>query len=100
MCNWLEKDEVIEIIRDRIESLNNYIDYCRYQQSEFKDVYNTYDKFEAVHHENWRIQIFCKEQEIKFLKELLDEINEEKLEEVKEYEELYTQSRDIPYQKI
>ena len=84
--NWI-LDEVKESIKNQIEICENFMEVCDSQIKNYKSRYETNNIGDAVNFEYWRS---CKTRtayEIKDLKEILQEIDEMKNEEIKQLDE-------------
>ena len=61
-----------------------------YKSGQYRDVFNTFDKFEAKNHEYWRTRILGLEHEISTLEDILKEVNywEDKIldEQIRDFE--------------
>ena len=84
--DWI-LDEVKESIKDKIEICESFMEVCDSQIKKYKSRYETDDIHEAVHYEYWRASKIRTAYEIKDLKEILQEIDEMKNEEVKQLDE-------------
>ena len=82
--------EIIKLIKEKIQICEHAIETFKYEQSQYRDVFNTFDKFEAKNHEYWRTRILGLEHEISTLEYILKEINywEDEIleEEIREFE--------------
>ena len=92
--NWI-LDEVKENIKNQIEICENFMEVCDSQIKKYKSRYETNNIHEAVHYEYWRASKIRVAYEIKDLKEILQEIDEMMLEEVKQFEELEDDTRTV-----
>ena len=84
--NWI-LDEVKESIKNQITICENFMEVCNTQMKNYESRYETNNIGDAVNFEYWRS---CKTRtayEIKDLKEILQEIDEMKNEEVKQLDE-------------
>ena len=84
--NWI-LDEVKESIKNQITACESFMDLCDSQIKNYKSRFETNNIGDAVNFEYWRS---CKTRtayEIKDLKEILQEIDEMKNEEVKQLDE-------------
>ena len=84
--NWI-LDEVKESIQNKITICESFMELCDEQMKLYKSRYETNNIGDAVNFEYWRS---CKTRtayEIKDLKEILQEIDEMKNEEVKQLDE-------------
>ena len=84
--NWI-LDEVKESIQNKITICESFMELCDEQMKLYKSRYETNNIGDAVNFEYWRA---CKTRtayEIKDLKEILQEIDEMKNEEVKQLDE-------------
>ena len=84
--NWI-LDEVKESIQNKITVCESFMELCDEQMKLYKSRYETNNIGDAVNFEYWRS---CKTRtayEIKDLKEILQEIDEMKNEEVKQLDE-------------
>ena len=84
--NWI-LDEVKESIKDKIRIYESFMELCDIQIKNYKSRYETNNIGEAVNHEYWRVCKIRTAYEIKDLKEILQEIDEMKNEEVKQLDE-------------
>lgn len=82
--------EIIELIKEKIQGCKYAIEVFKSEQNQYRDVFNTSDKFEAKFHEYWRAKILGLEHEISTLEDILKEINfwEDKIleEEIRDFE--------------
>ena len=92
--NWI-LDEVKESIKDRIKICESFMELCDTQMKNYESRYKTKNLIEAVNHEYWRASKVRTAYEIKDLKEILQEIDEMMLEEVKQFEELEDDTRNV-----
>ena len=84
--DWI-LDEVKESIQNKITICENFMEVCNTQMKNYESRYKTNNIGDAVNFEYWRA---CKTRtayEIKDLKEILQEIDEMKNEEVKQLDE-------------
>lgn len=84
--DWI-LEEVEGNIRGRIHTLEGCIKYHETKMQYHKDVFNTNDKFEVKfreYHRTYRIALL---EEIKWLKDQLEEIELMKQEDVREFEQ-------------
>ena len=84
--NWI-LDEVKESIQNKITICESFMELCDEQMKLYKSRYETNNIGDAVNFEYWRS---CKTRtayEIKDLKEILQEIDEMKNEEIKQLDE-------------
>ena len=84
--DWI-LDEVKESIKDKIEICESFMEVCDSQIKNYKSRYETDNIHEAVHYEYWRASKIRTAYEIKDLKEILQEIDEMKNEEIKQLDE-------------
>ena len=84
--NWI-LDEVKESIKNQITICENFMEVCNTQMKNYESRYETNNIGEAVNHEYWRVCKIRTAYEIKDLKEILQEIDEMKNEEVKQLDE-------------
>ena len=93
--DWITT-EIKNNIKDLIKCKKNYAKFAYTEQKKYKDVFNTFDKYEAKDHEYWRSQELANLRFIKDLEEVLEEIDAMCLEEVEieaEAEADYRQNR-------
>ena len=84
--NWI-LDEVKESIKNQITICENFMEICNTQMKNYESRYETNNIGEAVNHEYWRVCKIRTAYEIKDLKEILQEIDEMKNEEIKQLDE-------------
>ena len=84
--NWIVY-ETRNLIKDKIKQCEGFMEVCEMQLKGYKDQFNTDDKNEACNHSFWKASKIRTAYEIKDLKEILQEIDEMKNEEVKQWEE-------------
>ena len=84
--NWI-LDEVKESIKNQITICESFMEVCEMQLKGYKDQFNTDDKNEACNHSFWKASKIRTAYEIKDLKEILQEIDEMKNEEIKQLDE-------------
>ena len=84
--NWI-LDEVKESIKNQITICENFMEVCNTQMKNYESRYETNNIGEAVNHEYWRVCKIRTAYEIKDLKEILQEIDEMKNEEIKQLDE-------------
>ena len=84
--NWI-LDEVKESIKNQITICENFMEVCNTQMKNYESRYETNNIGEAVNHEYWRASKIRTAYEIKDLKEILQEIDEMKNEEIKQLDE-------------
>ena len=84
--NWI-LDEVKESIKEKIGLCESFMELCDSQIKNYKSRYETNSVHEAVNHEYWRTCKIRTAYEITHLKEILQEIDEMKNEEVKQLDE-------------
>ena len=84
--NWI-LDEVKESIKNQITICESFMEVCEIQLKGYKDQFNTDDKNEACNHSFWKASKIRTAYEIKDLKEILQEIDEMKNEEIKQLDE-------------
>lgn len=80
-------DEEIESMKYRIEILHACVKYHESKMEQYKDVFNTDDKFEAKTHEYHRTYRIALLEQIKWIREELEEINNMMIEDIKRDEE-------------
>ena len=93
--NWITTETRNDLV-DLIKRKKAFAKYAGLKKKEYQDVFNTFDKFEAVNNEYWRTQEIATLGFIKELEELLEEIDSMCLEEVEieaEAEADYRQNR-------
>ena len=93
--DWITT-EIKNNIVDLIKRKKAFAKYAGLKKKEYQDVFNTFDKFEAINNEYWRTQEIATLGFIKDLEELLEEIDSMCLEEVEieaEAEADYRQNR-------
>ena len=93
--DWITT-EIRNNIVDLIKRKKAFAKYAGLKKKEYQDVFNTFDKFEAINNEYWRTQEIATLGFIKDLEELLEEIDSMCLEEVEieaEAEADYRQNR-------
>ena len=84
--NWIVY-ETRNLIKDKIKQCEGFMEVCEMQLKGYKDQFNTDDKNEACNHSFWKASKIRTAYEIKDLKEILQEIDEMKNEEVKQLDE-------------
>ena len=84
--DWI-LDEVKESIKNQITICESFMEVCEMQLKGYKDQFNTDDKNEACNHSFWKASKIRTAYEIKDLKEILQEIDEMKNEEIKQLDE-------------
>ena len=93
--NWITTETRNDLV-DLIKRKKAFAKYAGLKKKEYQDVFNTFDKFEAINNEYWRTQEIATLGFIKDLEELLEEIDSMCLEEVEiepEAEADYRQNR-------
>ena len=93
--NWITTETRNDLV-DLIKRKKAFAKYAGLKKKEYQDVFNTFDKFEAINNEYWRSQELANLRFIKDLEELLEEIDAMCLEEVEieaEAEADYRQNR-------
>ena len=93
--DWITTETRNNIV-DLIKREKAFAKYAGLKKKEYQDVFNTFDKFEAINNEYWRTQEIATLGFIKDLEELLEEIDSMCLEEVEieaEAEADYRQNR-------
>ena len=93
--DWITTETRNNIV-DLIKRKKAFAKYAGLKKKEYQDVFNTFDKFEAINNEYWRTQEIATLGFIKELEELLEEIDSMCLEEVEieaEAEADYRQNR-------
>lgn len=93
--DWITTETRNNIV-DLIKRKKAFAKYAGLKKKEYQDVFNTFDKFEAINNEYWRTQEIATLGFIKDLEELLEEIDSMCLEEVEieaEAEADYRQNR-------
>ena len=93
--DWITT-EIRNDLVDLIKRKKAFAKYAGLKKKEYQDVFNTFDKFEAINNEYWRTQEIATLGFIKELEELLEEIDSMCLEEVEieaEAEADYRQNR-------
>ena len=93
--NWITTETRNDLV-DLIKRKKAFAKYAGLKKKEYQDVFNTFDKFEAINNEYWRTQEIATLGFIKELEELLEEIDSMCLEEVEieaEAEADYRQNR-------
>ena len=93
--NWITTETRNDLV-DLIKRKKSFAKYAGLKKKEYQDVFNTFDKFEAINNEYWRTQEIATLGFIKELEELLEEIDSMCLEEVEieaEAEVDYRQNR-------
>ena len=84
--NWIVY-ETRNLIKDKIKQCEGFMEVCEMQLKGYKDQFNTDDKNEACNHSFWKASKIRTAYEIKDLKEILQEIDEMKNEEIKQLDE-------------
>lgn len=84
--DWI-LDEVIDRMKARIKILEGCVKYHEDKMKQHQDVFNTFDKFEAKYHEYHKTYRIALLEEIKWLKDQLEEIELMKQEDVREFEQ-------------
>ena len=92
--DWI-LDEVKESIKNQITICESFMEVCEMQLKGYKDQFNTDDKNEACNHSFWKASKIRTAYEVNHLKEILQEIDEMMLEEVKQFEELEDDVRTV-----
>ena len=93
--NWITTETRNDLV-DLIKRKKAFAKYAGLKKKEYQDVFNTFDKFEAINNEYWRTQEIATLGFIKELEEILTEIDLMCLEEVEydaEAEADYRQNR-------
>ena len=93
--NWITTETRNDLV-DLIKRKKAFAKYAGLKKKEYQDVFNTFDKFEAINNEYWRTQEIATLGFIKELEEILTEMDLMCLEEVEydaEAEEDYRQNR-------
>ena len=93
--NWITTETRNDLV-DLIKRKKAFAKYAGLKKKEYQDVFNTFDKFEAINNEYWRTQEIATLGFIKELEEILTEIDLMCLEEVEydaEAEEDYRQNK-------
>ena len=93
--NWITTETRNDLV-DLIKRKKAFAKYAGLKKKEYQDVFNTFDKFEAINNEYRRTQEIATLGFIKELEELLEEIDSMCLEEVEieaEAEADYRQNR-------
>ena len=92
--NWI-LDEVKESIKEKIGLCESFMEVCDTQMENYESRYETNNIGETVNHEYWRVCKIRTAYEVNHLKEILQEIDEMMLEEVKQFEELEEETRAL-----
>ena len=92
--NWI-LDEVKESIKEKIGLCESFMEVCDTQRKHYESSYETNNIGEVVNHEYWRVCKIRTAYEVNHLKEILQEIDEMMLEEVKQFEELEDDTRTV-----
>lgn len=93
--NWITTETRNDLV-DLIKRKKAFAKYAGLKKKEYQDVFNTFDKFEAINNEYWRTQEIATLGFIKELEEILTEMDLMCLEEVEydaEAEEDYRQNK-------
>lgn len=76
MNNMWMVEEIIEEVRSMARMYSNAVTRCENEAKQFKDVYNTFDKFEATKNEYWRSRAVANKEFVDDLNALLETIND------------------------
>ena len=76
MNNDWKLKEIAEEVRSLKAMYSKGIERCKEQAEEYKDVYNTFDKFEATKNEYWRSRACAFGELVDDLNALLETIND------------------------
>ena len=87
--------EIIKLIKEKIGLCESFMEVCDTQMNNYESRYETNNIGEAVNHEYWRVCKIRTAYEVNHLKEILQEIDEMMLEEVKQFEELEDDTRTV-----
>lgn len=82
-------EDIKKVIQDKIKGCKETINVFKYEQSKYRDVFNTFDKFEAKNYEYYRARILALQDEIADLEDILKEMDfwEDADANIKELEE-------------
>lgn len=73
--SWMV-EEILEEVRSLARMYSNAVTRCENEAKQFKDVYNTFDKFEATKNEYWRSRAVANKEFVDDLNALLETIND------------------------
>ena len=94
MNNWMV-EEIRNEVLSMIRMYSRAVKRCEDESKNFKDVYNTFDKFEATKNEYWRSRAIANKEFLDDLQALLETINDMFEEEIRETEEAEEFDRDL-----
>ena len=76
MNNMWMVEEILEEVRSLARMYSKAVTRCENEAKQFKDVYNTFDKFEATKNEYWRSRAVANKEFVDDLNVLLETIND------------------------
>ena len=76
MNNMWMVEEILEEVRIMARMYSKAVTRCENEAKQFKDVYNTFDKFEATKNEYWRSRAVANKEFVDDLNALLETIND------------------------
>lgn len=76
MNNMWMVEEILEEVRNLARMYSKAVTRCENEAKQFKDVYNTFDKFEATKNEYWRSRAVANKEFVDDLNALLETITD------------------------
>ena len=76
MNNMWMVEEILEEVRSLARMYSMAVTRCEDEAKQYKDVYNTFDKFEATKNEYWRSRAVANKEFVDDLNALLETIND------------------------
>ena len=76
MNNMWMVEEILEEVRSMARKYSKAVTRCEDEAKQYKDVYNTFDKFEATKNEYWRSRAVANKEFVDDLNALLETIND------------------------
>ena len=76
MNNMWMVEEILEEVRSMTRMYSKAVTRCENEAKQYKDVYNTFDKFEATKNEYWRSRAVANKEFVDDLNALLETIND------------------------
>ena len=76
MNNMWIVEEILEEVRSMTRMYSKAVTRCENEAKQYKDVYNTFDKFEATKNEYWRSRAVANKEFVDDLNALLETIND------------------------
>ena len=96
MC-YYRYEELIEDLKDEVELIRKNRINCEKELSKYKDVFNTDDKFEVKAHEYWRSKIIELDNQVSFIKRILEKQKEIFKEEILQMEQAEKFQSELRY---